>query len=180
MASRESHDNLPKTEVTDRPDKMRPVTVLSSEGRSKGRLFWRVFQRRMASFMLKNEYIIRSVQGAFLEKTSGCIEHCAVLDEVICDVRESQRQILISWLNLANACGSVRHSLIIFVLKWYHVPSNMIGLFRSYLDGVFLQAKTSKWSSVWYPLAIIVPQGYTAATIVFDVAFQMILDIHYF
>ncbi len=167
---------IPKTEVTDRPDKMRPITVLSSEGR----LFWCVFQRRMASFMLKNEYITRSVQKAFLEKTAGCIEHCAALDEVIRDARESQRQIVISWLDLANAYGSVRHSLILFVLKWYHVPSDLIDLFRSYLDGIFLQVQTSKWSSVWYPLAIGVPQGCTAATIVFDVVFQMILDIHYF
>ena len=77
---------IPKTEVTDRPDKMRPIIVLSSEGR----LFWCVFQRRMASFMLKNEYITRSVQKAFLEKTAGCIEHCAALGEVIRDARGSQ------------------------------------------------------------------------------------------
>ena len=69
----------------------------------------------MASFMLKNEYITRSVQKAFLEKTAERIEHCTALDEVIRDAREFQRQIAISWLDLANAYGSVRLSLILFV-----------------------------------------------------------------
>ena len=35
---------------------------------------------------------------------------------------EHQLQICISCLDLKNAYGSVRHSLVQFALDWYHVP----------------------------------------------------------
>jgi len=49
-------------------------------------------------------------------------------------------------------------------------------LFR-YYDGIFLKVVTEDWSSDYFHLGIGVPQGCTASTVVFDVAFQVVLDM---
>ena len=42
--------------------------------------------------------------------------------EALKEAKELNRQIVISWIDLANAYGSVCHNLIQFALNWYHVP----------------------------------------------------------
>jgi len=42
--------------------------------------------------------------------------------EALREAKESTRQIVVTWIDLANAYGSVRHNLIQFALNWYHVP----------------------------------------------------------
>ena len=84
------------------------------------------------------------------------------------------------WLDLANAYGSVRHSLIRFALEWYHFPEPFIKLLLDYYDGINLFVKTKEWCSDWFPLRIGVAQGCTASTIIFYVVFQLVLDIHAF
>ena len=54
----------------------------------------------------------------------------------------------------------------------------MAELLYNYYDKIFLQVQTADWNSVWFHLAIGMPQGCTASTIMFDVAFQLLLDIH--
>jgi len=61
--------------------------------------------------MLRNNYISRDVQKGFLSGMPGCIEHTFGLLEALRDAKESYRQIVITWLDLANAYGSVRHGI---------------------------------------------------------------------
>ena len=53
---------------------------------------------------------------------SGCVEHTYLLNEALKDAKKNRRQIVVSWVDLANAYGSVPHNLIQFALEWYHVP----------------------------------------------------------
>ena len=84
---------------------MRPITILNVEGR----IFFSVFQSRLSSFMLKNKYLVLRVQKAFLEGVSGCIEHATTMSAILDDAKDRLKSICISWLDLANAYGSVRH-----------------------------------------------------------------------
>jgi hypothetical protein len=165
---------LDKGKGTGKPGEMRPISILNSEGR----LFWTVYQERLATYMTGNGYIDRSVQKAFLPGMAGCIEHGTMAAEMFKDAKQRQRQICAIWLDLANAYGSVRHSMVYFALQWYHVPEDMIDLIFNYYEGICLQVQTEDWNSDWFGLEIGVPQGCTASTIVFDVAFQLVLDIH--
>ena len=88
--------------------------------------------------------------------------------------KSAQRQIVIAWLDLENAYGSVRHMLVQFALKWYHVPQKVSELLFRYYDAIFLTVVTEDWSSDFFHLGIGVPQGCTASTVVFDVAFQVV------
>jgi hypothetical protein len=165
---------LDKGKGTDHPKQMRPISVLNAEGR----IFFTIFQQKLASYMVDNGYINTSVQKAFIDGLAGCIEHATIFGEMLKDAKSKQRQICSIFLDLANAYGSVRHSLAFFALKWFHVPAPMVELLYMYYEGICLQVQTDNWSSNWFGLEIGVPQGCTASTIVFDVVFQMVLDIH--
>ena len=82
-----------------------------------------------------------------------------------------------AWLDLENAYGSMRHMLVQFALKWYYVPDSISELIFRYYDSIFLKVVTEGWCSDYFHLEIGVPQGCTASTIVFDVGFQVVLDL---
>ena len=65
--------------------------------------------------MTKNQYIDRSVQKGFLQGISGCIEHTFSLQELLKDAFREHREIVIAWIDLANAYGSLMHNLIQFI-----------------------------------------------------------------
>jgi hypothetical protein len=165
---------LDKGKGCDRPDEMRPITVLNAEGR----IFFSVCQQRMADYMVRNRYINNSVQKAFLPEMAGCIEHGTLWAEMMRDAKRKQRSLCMIWLDLANAYGSVRHSLALFAMEWYHIPQEFVSIFMDYYEDILLQVQTDDWNSDWFALEIGVPQGCTASTIVFDIIFQIPLDIH--
>src|ERR1700759_1548356 len=118
------------------------------------------------------------VQKAFLHGVAGCIEHTTSHWEMLQNAKAAERQIAIAWLDLENAYGSVRHMLAQFALKWYHVPDSMMELLFKYQERIYLRVETDKWISKWFHLAIGVPRGCTGSTMVFDVDFQILLDLH--
>ena len=99
---------LAKSEDTSHPKLMRPISILNAEGR----LFWTVFQLRMSKFMLSNNYIQTHVQKGFIEGIAGCIEYTTAQWEMLQNAKRNSRQIVLAWLDLENAYGSVRHMFI--------------------------------------------------------------------
>ena len=94
----------------------RPIAVTSTIGK----IFFSVTSERLQSFMTSNDYISRTVQKGFLTGVAGCIEHTFTLMEALKEANAHTRQIVITWIDLANAYGSVRHNLIQFALNWFH------------------------------------------------------------
>jgi len=164
---------LAKSSDTSDPKLMRPISVLNVESR----LFWTVFQRKLGSYMLSNKYIDSRIQKGFLEGVAGCLEQTTSHWEMCQDAKRHQRTIVAAWLDLENAYGSISHMLVQFALRWFHVPEEMAQLLFSYYDDIYLRVFAEDWSSAPFHLGIGVPQGCTASTIVFDVAFQVVLDI---
>ena len=39
------------------------------------------------------------------------------------DAKQNAREIVVAWLDLANAHKSVKHNLVQFALEWYNTPS---------------------------------------------------------
>ena len=82
--------------------------------------------------MLKNGYFKRSKQKGFLQGVAGCSEHVAALKAALRDSKSSYRQIVVAWIDLKNAFGSVSHNLIQFALHWYHVPPKLAEIVFTY------------------------------------------------
>ena len=82
--------------------------------------------------------------------TLGCLEHSFTMFEALLDAKMEQRQIVVSWLDLRNAYGSVRHNLVQFALNWFHVPLLVQKLVFDYYDKICAQLKTNKWSTLFF------------------------------
>ena len=67
-----------------------------------------------------------------------------------CIRKMEQRQVVVSWLDIRNAYGSIRHNLIQFALNWFHVPRVVQDLVFDYYDKICAQLKTSKWSTLFF------------------------------
>ncbi len=56
--------------------------------------------------MLSNKFISHTQKG-FKADTPGCLEHSFAMVEALLDTKRNQRQIVVAWLDLKNAYGSV-------------------------------------------------------------------------
>jgi Reverse transcriptase (RNA-dependent DNA polymerase) len=141
-----------------------------------GKIFFSVLSDRLQVFMLKNDYISKEIQKGFLTGLPGCLEHTFALMEALRDAKDCHRQIIIAWLDLANAYGSVRHNLIQFALNWYHVPQTIQAIIFDYYEKLCAKVVTNEWSTGFFLFDIGLFQGCVLSTILFDCVFQLLLD----
>ena len=102
--------------------------------------------------MVKNSYIDRSVQKGFLKGVAGCVEHTFSLQEILRDAYDHNRQIVVTWIDLATAYGSVMHNLIQFALEWYHVPIKARRIIFSYHDRLMAKVITNNWQTNFFTI----------------------------
>ena len=100
------------------PSNFRPIALTSCVGK----LFTTILRNRWLSYMTTNGYLDKSVQKAFMKATPGCIEHQSKLAAILAEARKAHKSLAVCWLDLANAYGSVHHSLIQFSVQHYHAP----------------------------------------------------------
>ena len=163
---------LSKSEDLSLVSEFRPIAITSTVGK----IFFSVVSNRLQVFMLKNGYISKEIQKGFLAGVSGCVEHTFALLEAIRDAKSSHRQLVITWLDLANAYGSVRHNLIQFALNWYHIPKDIQELIFDYYEKLCAMIVTLNWSTGFFLFDIGLFQGCVMSTILFDCVFQLLLD----
>lgn len=159
-------------EDLDKVSEFRPIALASTAGK----IFLTVVADRLQRFMVRNSYIERVAQKGFLAGVPGCVEHTFVLYEALKEAKEHTRQIVVSWLDLANAYGSVRHNLIRFALDWYHVPKQVQALIFDYYEKLMAKIATKNWTTGFFLFDIGVFQGCVLSAILFLCVFQLLLD----
>ena len=92
--------------------------------------------------------------GPLFCRYTGCLEHTFALFEAFRDAKESHRQIIITWLDLANAYGSVRHNLIQFALNWFHIPKLIQNIIFDYYKKICAFVKTKIGQQVSFCLIL--------------------------
>src|SRR4051812_34592295 len=102
------------TNLTD-PAEFRPIALTNTVGK----IFFAVVAKRLEKYMTENRFISQ-VQKGFKANTPGCLEHSFAMFEALLDAKHNQRQIVVTWLDLCNAYGSIKHNLVQFALQWYH------------------------------------------------------------
>ena len=78
-----------------------------------GKVFHLILAERLTKFLSKNNLIGNTLQKAFLPGINGCIEHNAVLDEIVKDAKHKKKTVHMTFFDLEDAFGSVPHSLIL-------------------------------------------------------------------
>ena len=126
--------------------------------------------------MLGNGYMNRNIQKAFLQLTPGCTEHHSKLAGVLSDARQHHKSLAVCWIDLANAYGSVHHSLINFALNLYHAPPKFKNMVSTLYSGLAAQVCTSRWSTTTLPLQIGVYQGDPLSVSIFNTVINTLVD----
>ena len=157
---------------TSKPGEMRPIACMNAHGK----VFWLIVGRRLTVFLMANEFVDGRTQKGFCPGVSGCIEHGSLIMTAFADASKSRRSIVCTWVDLANAYGSIRHSFILFALRRYGVPLMICNLICNYYDHVCAIVRTKQWQTCPFPFEIGVFQGCTLSTILFNVAYQPLLD----
>ena len=164
---------IPKEEDRTRPELFRNITLTNVSGK----MFFQVLANRLLSYMVGNGYIDQAIQKGFLPGVAGCVEHTQVLMETLLDAKKHTKEIVVAWLDLANAYGSVAHNLIQYALEWYHVPANMRELIYHYYDELFVRIRTKQWKSEWFMYQIGLFQGCPLSVVLFLIVFNLLLDL---
>ena len=86
--------------------------------------------------MKSNGFLDPDLQKAFLPTIPGVAEHQAKLAAIIRAARRDKRSLAVARLNIANAYGSVHHSLIQFSLRHYHALPEFCALMQSMYTGL--------------------------------------------
>ena len=163
---------LAKSAKTSEPAEFRPIALTNTVGK----IFFSVIAKRLENYMLANKFITHAQKG-FKAETPGCLEHSFAMFEALLDAKHNQRQIVIAWLDLKNAYGSVRHNLIQFALSWFHVPLIIRQLILNYYDKICAQIRSKEWRTPFFVFDIGLFQGCVLSCILFNCVFQLLLNL---
>ena len=162
---------IPKaTSSAEDPGTWRPISLACCAAK----IFFALVNLKLVSHMTANAFF--QSQKAYMVGVAGCIEHSTIAAEALKDAKRAQKSICVSWLDLANAFGSVRHSLLLFALRWYGVSNVLIELFDAYYKRLYVSVQGASWSTDLISYDIGLFQGCTASAGAFNTVFQMLLD----
>lgn len=139
-----------------------------------GKLFFTLLQIRTTTYLIDNRYLNISVHKAFFPKTAGCVEHTQTLAHVLKDAQNARKAISAVFIDLKNAYGSVRHALIIYALKRYHLPPMVINMLISYYDLLVAIITTPNFNTKWLHYSIGLFQGCTLSTTLFNMVYNLL------
>ena len=131
---------------------------------------------RLTKYMTKNMYLKPPTQKGFLPYISGCVEHTQALSEILLDARRRKKNIVVCWLDLANAYGSISHNLVQFAAEWYHIPETIREIIYLYYDNLSVSVSLENWTSppIQYERGLF--QGCPLSVVLFLMVFQLALD----
>ena len=72
-----------------------------------------------------------------MEKIPGCSEHLSMVWHALKKARAKKSNLVVIWLDIANAYGSITHKLIVFALHRYGVSPQWFRLLVTYYEGIF-------------------------------------------
>ena len=142
------------------PNNFRPIALTPTVSK----LLSGILKDRWLRHMRANNYLNSDLQKAFLPTA------------VIKSARRHKRSLAISWLDIANAYGSVHHSLIQFSLAHYHAPPEFSRLLQSWYTGLSATISANDWSTDPVPLRIGVYQGDPLSVVIFLTVINTLSD----
>ena len=162
---------IPKEDGAKEVGKFRTISLLNVEGK----LFFALKAKRLVNYALANKFIDTSIQKGGIPEVSGCLEHTALLSQLIREAKAGKGNLVVTWLDIANAYGSMPHSLILIALERIHVPERVIQLVKSYYADVKIRFSAKKFTTEWQKVEKGIITGCTISVILFAIAMTMLV-----
>jgi hypothetical protein len=162
---------VPKELNSTRLDQFREISLLDVEGK----IFWSIIAKRLATYLLANEFIDPSVQKGGVPGYFGCLEHTAVISQLINEAKSNNNTLSVVWLDLAKAYPSVPHQLIRKALDYYRVPSEVVELVMAHMDALQMRFTVGSVTTKWQRLEKGIMAGCTISVSLFIAAMNLLL-----
>ncbi|XP_054283941.1 uncharacterized protein LOC129000889 [Macrosteles quadrilineatus] len=114
-------------------------------------------------------------QKGFMEH-EGCYEHNFVVRSAIDDARRGGKRVVLAWLDLSNAFGSVPHSYLLHALQMHRMPQKLIDVVSELYHGATRRVRTSQGFTGPIPMAAGVKQGDPLSPILFNLAIEPVVS----
>ena len=166
---------LGKKKATDNPSdpsNFRPIALTSCVSK----VFTSLVKKRWLAYMVNNSFLNTATQKAFVDGVPGCSEHHLKLLSILREAQTRRKSVCVSWLDLANAFGSVHHDLITFSLAHYHAPQQMIELVSELYSGLSAVVSTKSWTTAPIHLQLGVYQGDPLSVAIFNTVMNTLVD----
>ena len=108
------------------------------------------------------------MQKEFTPGLSCTFEHIANMSDIINDASRRQRSVTITLIDLQNAFGEVHHNLIESVLKYHHIPDDVISITSSLYTDFHTTILTNSFSSDYIKIGKGVLQGDCFSSLIFN------------
>ena len=163
---------IPKEEGASTVDKFRTISLLNVEGK----LFFSMKSDRITQFLTESGYIDPAIQKGGVPGVSGCLEHTAILSQLIREAKTEKKNLVVTWLDIANAYGSIPHDVIMKALERAHVPEKTRQLIASYYSDVKIRFTTKDFTTDWQSLEKGIITGCTLSVILFALTMSWLVE----
>ncbi|XP_035862163.1 uncharacterized protein LOC118496075 [Sander lucioperca] len=162
---------IPKAKDSSEIGQFRQISLLNVEGK----IFFSVVAHRLAGYLQRNNLIDTSIQKAGISGFSGCVEHASVIWHQIQVAKKEGTNLHVVFLDLANAFGSVPHSLLWTAFDYFRVPAALTTLVKAYFKDVQLCVTIAEYTTAWQHLEVGIMAGCTISPLAFTLAMEVII-----
>ena len=162
---------IPKEDGATSVEKFRTISLLNVEGK----LYFALWSDRLVTYALANKYIDTSIQKGGVPGVSGCMEHTAILSQLIREAKAEKKGLVVVWLDIANAYGSIPHNLIQIALRRAHAPEGFCKLVESYYADMNIRFTTKEFTTDWQKVEKGIITGCTMSVILFALSMTMLV-----
>uniref|UniRef100_A0A3B1JD36 Reverse transcriptase domain-containing protein n=1 Tax=Astyanax mexicanus TaxID=7994 RepID=A0A3B1JD36_ASTMX len=162
---------IPKEKDASNIGQFRQINLLNVEGK----VFFSIVAKRLTKYLKENNMIDTSVQKAGIPGFSGCLEHISMIWHQIQSARKEGRDLHVLFLDLANAFGSIPHSLIWAAFDFFHIPNTITNMVRNYFQDLQFCIQTTEYTTSWQSLEVGIMAGCTISPLAFTMAMEVII-----
>ena len=162
---------IPKEDGAESIEKYRTISLLNVEGK----LFFSLKADRITKFLMSNNYIDTSIQKGGIPGISGCLEHTAILSQLIREAKAEKKNLVVTWLDNANAYGSIPHNIIQIALEKAHIPERTRQLVKSYYSNAKIRFTTRNFTTDWQKVERGIITGCTLSVVLFALTMSWLI-----
>lgn len=101
------------------------------------RIYHRIITNRIYNYLTRNKILNINVQKGFFRNFCGCQENILIVKELIKDTERKNQPLSLLFLDIENAYGSLKRSVIEYCLEEYKFPESI----KKYIRGFYHQNK---------------------------------------
>ena len=155
------------------PGNFRPITLSSVIPKT----FHKILAKWSEHYLLRSNIVDPYLQKGFLSGINGMVEHMFAITSILDNAIQQGLPLVLTFLDLKNAFGSIAHRLIRDMLNHNKFPSQVISYIMSGYSKLSATVKTKEWTSLPFNIKRGVFQGDTLSPLIFLVAFNPLIQV---